>query len=99
MAAYLLAEIDVTDPAGFEAYRRDVPKLIARFGGRYLARGGAAEVLEGERRLKRTVLLEFPDMATLRAFYGSPEYQPLLALRQASSQSEVLIFDGLPSDA
>jgi uncharacterized protein (DUF1330 family) len=99
MAAYLLAEIDVTDPEGFEAYRRDVPNLIARFGGRYLARGGAAEVLEGERRLKRTVLLEFPDMATLKAFYGSPEYQPLLALRQMSSQSEVLIFDGLPSDA
>jgi uncharacterized protein (DUF1330 family) len=99
MAAYLLAEIDVTDPEGFEAYRRDVPNLIARFGGRYLARGGAAEVLEGERRLKRTVLLEFPDMATLKAFYGSPEYQPLLALRQMSSQSEVLIFDGVPPDA
>jgi uncharacterized protein (DUF1330 family) len=99
MAAYLLAEIDVTDPEGFEAYRRDVPKLIARFGGRYLARGGAAEVLEGGRPLKRTVLLEFPDMATLKAFYGSPEYQPLLALRRASSQSEVLIFDGVPPDA
>jgi uncharacterized protein (DUF1330 family) len=99
MAAYLLAEINVTDPAGFEAYRRDVPNLIARFGGRYLARGGAAEVLEGDRPLKRTVLLEFPDMATLRAFYGSSQYQPLLAMRQASSQSEVLIFDGVPPQA
>jgi len=98
MAAYLLAEIEVTDPGGFEAYRRDVPKLIARFGGRYLARGGAAEVLEGGRPLKRTVLLEFPDMPTLKAFYRSPEYQPLLALRQASSQSEVLIFDGVPQE-
>jgi uncharacterized protein (DUF1330 family) len=99
MAAYLLAEIEVTDPVGFEAYRRDVPGLIARFGGRYLARGGAAAVLEGDRPVKRTVLLEFPDMPTLRAFYASPEYQPLLALRQASSQSEVLIFDGVPPGA
>ena len=64
----------------------------------YAARGGAAEVLEGGRPLKRTVLLEFPDMPTLKAFYRSPEYQPLLALRQASSQSEVLIFDGVPQE-
>jgi uncharacterized protein (DUF1330 family) len=99
MAAYLLAEIDVTDPDGFEAYRRDVPTLIARFGGRYLARGGAAEVLEGGRSVKRTVLLEFPDMATLKAFYASPEYQPLLALRQASSRSEVLVFEGVAAEA
>ena len=99
MAAYLLAEIEITDPESFEAYRRDVSQLIARFGGRYLARGGTAEMLEGDRSVKRTVLLEFPEMAMLRAFYGSPEYQPLLALRQASSQSEVLIFDGVPAEA
>ena len=99
MPAYLLAEIDVTDPEGFEVYRLDVPDLITRFGGRYLARGGAAEVLEGDRPVKRTVLLEFPDMPTLRAFYGSPEYQPLLALRQASSRSEVLVFEGVALEA
>lgn len=96
MAAYLLAEIEVTDPVGFEAYRRDVPALIAQFGGRYLARGGEAEVLQGARPLRRTVLLEFPDMATLRAFYHSPEYLPLLDLRRRSTHSEVLIFDGVP---
>ena len=99
MAAYLLAEIEVTDPEGFEAYRRDVPALISRFGGRYLARGGAAEVLEGDRALKRTVLLEFPDMATLKAFYASPAYQPLLALRMRSSNSDVLVFEGVVTSA
>lgn len=97
MAAYLLAEIEVTDPEGFEAYRRDVPGLIARFGGRYLVRGGEAAVLEGDRPVRRTVLLEFPDMATLRAFYASPEYLPLLDLRRRSTRSEVLIFDGVPT--
>lgn len=97
MAAYLLAEIEVTDPEGFEAYRRDVPSLIARYGGRYLARGGEAEALEGDRAVRRTVLLEFPDMPALRAFYGSPEYRPLLNLRQRSARSEVLIFEGVPA--
>lgn len=97
MAAYLLAEIDIIDPDGFEAYRRDVPALIARYGGRYLARGGEAEVLEGDRAVRRTVLLEFPDMPALRAFYASPEYRPLLDLRRRSARSEVLIFDGVPA--
>lgn len=96
MAAYLLAEIEVTDPDGFEAYRREVPAVIARFGGRYLARGGPARMLEGPRAARRTVLLEFPDMAALEAFYGGPEYRPLLQLRQRSADSEVLIFEGVP---
>jgi uncharacterized protein (DUF1330 family) len=95
MAAYLLAEIEITDPKGFDAYRTDVGQVIARFGGRYLARGGAAEVLEGDRALRRTVLLEFPDMGTLKAFYASPQYEPLLKLRLSSANTDVLIFEGV----
>ncbi|MFN9925491.1 MAG: DUF1330 domain-containing protein [Phenylobacterium sp.] len=95
MAAYLLAEIEITDPVGFDAYRRDVGEVITRFGGRYLARGGAAEVLEGDRALRRTVLLEFPDMAQLKAFYASPQYEPLLKLRMSSANTDALIFEGV----
>jgi uncharacterized protein (DUF1330 family) len=95
VAAYLLGEIEITDPAGFDAYRRDVGDVIARFGGRYLARGGPAEMIEGQRPLRRVVLLEFPDMAALKAFYASPEYQPLLALRLASANTDALIFEGV----
>jgi uncharacterized protein (DUF1330 family) len=95
MAAYLLAEIEITDPAGFDVYRRDVGEVINHFGGRYLARGGAAEVLEGDRALRRTVLLEFPDMGTLKAFYASPQYEPLLKLRMSSANTDALIFEGV----
>jgi uncharacterized protein (DUF1330 family) len=95
VAAYLLAEIEITDPTGFDAYRRDVGEVIARFGGRYLARGGKAEVMEGDRALRRTVLLEFSDMAALKTFYGSPEYKPLLELRLRSANTDVLIFEGV----
>lgn len=95
MAAHLLGQLEITDPEAFKAYQRDVPAVIAQFGGRYLARGGATEVLEGGGSALRTVLLEFPDMAALRGFYASPAYQPLLALRMRSARSEVMIFEGV----
>jgi len=95
MVAYLYVNIDVTDAAGFEAYRKEVPATIARFGGRYLARGGPGTRLEGDMPVRRQVLLEFPDMAALEAWYGSDEYRPLLALRQASSTAELMAFEGV----
>jgi len=99
MAAYIYVNLDVTDPAGMEAYRAEVPATIARFGGRYLARGGAAERLEGDLPLRRQVLLEFPDMATLRAWYDSDEYRPLRDLRQRCGSAEVMAFEGVPPQA
>ena len=65
MPAYLYATLDVTDPAAYEQYRQKVPALIAAHGGRYLVRGGATEVLEGNAQPLRQVILEFPDMAKL----------------------------------
>ena len=75
MAAYLIADLEITDDRGFEEYRRRVPAVIAAHGGRYLVRGGATEVLEGTFTPHRTVIVEFPSMAALRAFYASPEYR------------------------
>jgi uncharacterized protein (DUF1330 family) len=95
MTAYLHADIEVTDPAAFEEYRREVPAVIAAHGGRYLVRGVAAEVLEGEARRKRQVIVEFPNMAHLRAFYDSAAYQPLKLLRQRSSKATLLAIEGL----
>ena len=66
MAAYLIADVQITDPEQYEEYKRQVSPLIARFGGRYLARGGQHEVLEGDWEPHRMVLLEFPDMASLK---------------------------------
>jgi uncharacterized protein (DUF1330 family) len=95
MAAYLIANITVTDPAGFEAYRQAVPAVIARFGGRYLVRGGAVEAKEGAPALNRVVILEFPDMATARAFYDSADYAPLLAMRLASTTGSLALVEGM----
>jgi len=95
MAAYVVVDIEVTDPTAFERYRNAVTANIAAFGGRYLARGGATEVLEGSWTPKRVVILEFPDMARLKAWYHSPEYAPLLDLRKASAASNLVIVDGI----
>jgi len=95
MAAYLYVNLEVTDAAGFEAYRAKVPATIAKFGGRYLARGGPGVRLEGDLVARRQVLLEFPDMAALEAWYGSEDYRPLLDLRKATSRGEVMAFEGV----
>ncbi len=94
MAAYLIAHIDVTDPAAFETYRAAVPAVIAQFGGRYLVRGGAVEVKEGDWRVPRLVILGFDSMEHARRFYHSPEYQALVPLRQAAATGDVVLVEG-----
>ena len=94
MPAYFIASIEVTDAEGFERYRAAVPPLIAAHGGRYLVRGGAQHPLEGAMPLKRLVILEFPSLEAARRFYDSPDYAPLLALRLASTRSEVTLVEG-----
>lgn len=95
MPAYLLADIDVHDTDAYEEYRRQVPALIEAHGGRYLVRGGETVVLEGDWQPRRTVVLEFPSMAQLRAFYDSPAYAPLKALRARVSHSRVVVVEGV----
>ena len=95
MAAYVIADIEVLDPAGYEQYRQQAPATIAAHGGRYLARGGATEVLEGSWSPKRCVILEFPDMAGFRAWWSSPEYVPLRALRERTTKSHLVVTEGL----
>ena len=95
MPAYLIADIEVTDAAAYEEYRRQVPQMIAAHGGSYLVRGGAAGVLEGSWQPRRMVVLEFPSMAKLRAFYDSADYAPLKALRMGASDSRILAVEGI----
>ena len=95
MAAYLLVDIEVTDPNAYEEYRAQVPALIAAHGGRYLVRGGTVEVLEGTWEPKRTVVLEFPDMASLKAFWEDPAYLPLRAVRERAATSNLVAVQGI----
>ncbi len=95
MAAYLCGNVRVTDPEGFKDYSGRVVAVVAAYGGRYLARGGAVELLEGDVTPNRAVLIEFNDMASLKAFYNSAEYRPLLALRMRTAVSNIVAVEGL----
>jgi len=88
LAAYLVADVTVTDVEGYEEYRRQVPATIEAYGGRYLARGGTCEALEGDWAPNRFVILEFPDMDMLKAWYDSAEYRPLREIRNSNGDHE-----------
>ena len=99
MTAYIYGNIEIHDPALYEDYRAVVPALIAAHGGRYLVRGGAVEVLEGSGQVLRQVILEFPDMASLKRFYDSPGYTAARAIRQKASTGTLVAIEGfLPQD-
>ncbi len=95
MAAYLYGNIDIHDLVLYEQYRALVPAIIAAHGGRYLVRGGASQVLEGDGKVTRQVILEFPDMASLKGFYGSPEYADAKAIRQRAATGTLVAIEGL----
>ena len=94
MAAYVIAEIDVTDATAYENYGKRVLATIEKFGGRFLARGGRSEPLEGGWRPKRLVIVEFPSMEQAQKWYRSPEYGPLITLRQQASRGRLVLVDG-----
>lgn len=94
MAAYLIAEIEVTDPERFESYRGQVPAVIQKYGGRYLVRGGDVEALEGSPPDRRIVVLEFDSKDAALRFYRSPEYAPLLKLRLSASRGQARLVEG-----
>ncbi|MGF1595150.1 MAG: DUF1330 domain-containing protein [Kiloniellaceae bacterium] len=95
MKAYVIAQLTITDPEGFETYRQAVPPVIAAHNGRYLARGGDVIKLEGEAGGPRIIVLEFPDKAAAEAFYNSPEYQEILPLRLKTASGSVVIVEGV----
>ena len=95
MAAYLVAQVRIYDPETYQTYRDAVPALVDRFGGRFRARGGELEVLEGEWPLPRLVIIEFQSRDAARLFYDSPEYQKILPLRQGASEGNVVIVEGV----
>lgn len=96
MPAYLIADETLTDLDMFEEYKRAVPPIIANFGGRFLSRGAPTELLESGRNWTpdRMVIIEFPSMAALKAWYNSAEYEPVRAIRHRSAKSTLVALDG-----
>ncbi len=94
MSAYVIADVQITDAAGYEPYKPLAAASIARFGGRFLVRGGMADLLEGAPAPARTVVIEFPDIETARRWYGSAEYQTALKIRQSASTGRLILVEG-----
>ena len=95
MAAYLIADTDITDHQTYDEYKRQVAPVISKFGGRFLVRGGKQTVFEGAWRPHRLVVIEFPNMEALTSWYNSPEYAPLLALRQPAATDHLVAVEGV----
>jgi uncharacterized protein (DUF1330 family) len=91
---YVIAELEVTDPALYETYRPMAAAAIAAFGGRYLVRGGDPEVLEGDDPARRSVILEFESRERAVEWYNSPQYEAAKQIRQKSTKTKAVILTG-----
>jgi uncharacterized protein (DUF1330 family) len=95
VAVYAVVNVRITDPARYAQYRDEAPATIARYGGKYLARGGTVEVLEGDWNPQRLVVLEFESMERFREWYDSPEYAPHKQLRSEAADTDFVVVEGL----
>ena len=96
MTAYLIAMMDVHSGTGYEEYRDKVPAFIAKHGGRFIVRGGAADIVEGSWPAGRIVVLEFPDYAAAQAFLDDPDYRPVAEIRHRTATSHLWLVEGVP---
>jgi len=94
MAAYVIAEVDVTDPEAYKLYADKAPGVTLPSGGKYLARAGHVEALEGAPPMSRVVVIEFENLEKARAFYYGKAYQEIIPLRQAASKGRLFLVDG-----
>lgn len=92
--AYVIADIEVTDPEAYGRYRELSGPAVAAYGGRFLIRGGRTEVLEGDWQPHRVVVLEFDDEPSAQAFYHSPEYAEAIKIRQSAATSSFILVEG-----
>ena len=95
MSAYVVVDLEIINHEEFEAYKHLVPDTIEKYGGRYLARGGKVETLDGHWFPKRFVLLEFSSVDQAKAWFDSPEYSEPKALRERSARSNIIVVEGV----
>jgi uncharacterized protein (DUF1330 family) len=96
MAAYIVARVDVQDWDKYREYMRHTPRIIDKFGGKFVARGGEMVTLEGEPEKLRVVLIEFPTIEHAKGFYNSPEYKRTKKLRDGAGAAQFVAIDGYP---
>jgi uncharacterized protein (DUF1330 family) len=99
VAAYVISEVEMTDREAFERYRALAPATIAKYGGRYLVRAGATELVEGGPPPRQIVIVEFASMEHARTWYRSPEYAEALRFRKDGLDRRLIFAEGLPVTA
>jgi len=95
MTAFIVVDISVEDAKTYDQYKLLAPPSIAKYGGRYVARGGRTEVLEGSWQPTRLVILEFPSVERARSWWSSADYAEAKALRQRSASTKMVLIEGL----
>jgi len=94
MSAYIIVEIEITDPVGYEDYKRQAAATVHKYGGKYIVRGGKTEVLEGDWNPKRIVVLEFPTMERAKEWLNCEEYREPRKMRHRTSNTNMILVDG-----
>jgi uncharacterized protein (DUF1330 family) len=95
MAAYMITEIEITDPERYEEYRKLVPASLEKYGGTFIARGGATQTLEGDWDPKRLVITAWPSAERALEWYNSEEYREAKELRHQSSTGKMILVEGI----
>ena len=94
MPAYIIVDVEVTDPVQYEDYKKLAAATVEAYDGRYIVRGGTAEQLEGDRTPNRIVVLEFPTVNRAKEWWASEDYKPAKAMRHASATSQMIVVEG-----
>lgn len=94
MAAYVIGDIEVTDPAAFQEYRNRVGATVEQYGGRFVVRGGRVDLKEGDWQPHRLLMVEFPSLEQAEHWYNSSEYKPLIAIREKAARTQMIIVEG-----
>jgi uncharacterized protein (DUF1330 family) len=97
MPAFVVVNIAVRDPVRYEDYKRLAQETVVAYGGKYLARGGPVEALEGDWKPNRLVILEFPTVEQARKWWDSPEYRPARRVREECATTQLVVTQGLPA--
>jgi uncharacterized protein (DUF1330 family) len=95
MPAYVIVDLTVTDQATMDEYRKQVPATLAKYGGRFLVRGGAHQTIEGSWKPNRLVVLEFPSMEQAKRWYDSEEYREPKAMRLRAGNANLVMVEGV----
>lgn len=95
MPAYLIVDMEVTDPEQFEEYRKLAPAAVQKYGAKYLARGGRFEVLEGDWTPSRVTVLEFESLEQAKEWWDSPEYRKAREARRNAAKVSMIAVEGM----